>query len=209
AITCFRSIPELKENLISYGNGGDVTRFSGPQDSSSNQVVAKLGQMLFSLDNSVEAVAPIAFLSAFREAFPQFAQRSNAGYSQQDADESLTQLLYTLREVLKKFPDESDISGNSGINGLFVGQMESTITCNELPDDQKAANVEVKMHEFSKLSCHISGDTNHLSDGLTAALSESIEKHSPILTRNAIFTKVDRIAQLPPYLIVQFVRFFW
>lgn len=52
---------------------------------------------------------------------------------------------------MKKFPNESAISNQSGINGLVVGQMESTITCNELPDDQKAASVEVKTHEFSKV----------------------------------------------------------
>lgn len=213
AIECFRAIPELKENLITYGGGGDATRFdSAGSTSAPNPIVAKMGQMMRSLDNSVDAVAPLAFLTAFREGFPQFAQRTANGYSQQDADESLTQILYSLQQVMKKFPSEPSVTASSGINGMFKGYMESRITCNEMQEEEKQSSdiaPEVKSHEFTKLCCHISNETNHLTDGLQAALSETIEKHSPVLNRNALFTKVDRISQLPPYLIVQFVRFFW
>lgn len=42
-----------------------------------------------------------------------------------------------------------------------------------------------------------------------AGLEEKIEKHSPTLDRNSIYTKRSRVARLPKYLTVHFVRFFW
>ncbi|XXQ33962.1 ubiquitinyl hydrolase 1 [Plasmodiophora brassicae] len=210
AIECFRAIPELKKNIIAYGAGGPTARFDVAANSP-HPVVSSMGQMMMSLDNNVEAVTPMQFLTRFREAFPQFAQRSQSGqgYAQQDADESLSQILYLLRETMKKFPNEQGVTGYSGVNGLFLGEMQSTITLGESSSSDSKEEPEIKFHEFTKLACHISNDTNHLTDGLLAGLSEPIEKYSTLLGRNAIFNKVDRISKLPPYLIVQFVRFFW
>ena len=39
-------------------------------------------------------------------------------------------------------------------------------------------------------------------------LEGTIEKHSPSLGRDAQYKKVSRVARLPAYLTVQFVRFF-
>lgn len=132
-------------------------------------------------------------------------------------------------QTMKKFPNEQGVTGYSGVNGLFLGEMQSTITLGESSSSDSKEEPEIKFHEFTKvrcrrcgcvsrgclvllwsqLACHISNDTNHLTDGLLAGLSEPIEKYSTLLGRNAIFNKVDRISKLPPYLIVQFVRFFW
>lgn len=40
-------------------------------------------------------------------------------------------------------------------------------------------------------------------------LIEKIEKNSPTLGRNAIFTKTSKISRLPRYLTINFVRFQW
>ena len=47
----------------------------------------------------------------------------------------------------------------------------------------------------------------HLFTAVEASLSESIEKHSAALGREALFDKTEQIARLPPYLAVNFVRF--
>ena len=54
------------------------------------------------LDRSKAPVMPFRFLSQLREKYPQFAQQGRTGaYSQQDAEECWSQLLYTLRERLR------------------------------------------------------------------------------------------------------------
>ncbi|KAM3349400.1 hypothetical protein ACQJBY_022428 [Aegilops geniculata] len=59
------------------------------------------------------------------------------------------------------------------------------------------------------LKCHISHDVNHLHEGLKHGLKTELEKVSPSLGRTAIYTRESRINELPRYLTVQFVRFFW
>ena len=58
-----------------------------------------------------------------------------------------------------------------------------------------------------QISCHISATTAHLFTALEGALEEDIEKESPTLGRSAVYRKSSRIARLPPYLPVLFVRF--
>jgi ubiquitin carboxyl-terminal hydrolase 14 len=48
-----------------------------------------------------------------------------------------------------------------------------------------------------------------LRDGILAGLEEKIEKQSPVLGRDAVYTKKSKISRLPKYLTVHFVRFFW
>ena len=50
---------------------------------------------------------------------------------------------------------------------------------------------------------------NYLTDGINEALVEKIEKNSPSLGRQAVYTKTTKIDRLPKYLTVNFVRFFW
>lgn len=50
---------------------------------------------------------------------------------------------------------------------------------------------------------------NYLTDGLNEALIEKIEKNSPTLNRQAVYTKTTKINRLPKYLTINFVRFFW
>ena len=40
-------------------------------------------------------------------------------------------------------------------------------------------------------------------------LEGTIEKHSDVLDRNAVWKKTLRINRLPKYLCVQFMRFYW
>lgn len=48
-----------------------------------------------------------------------------------------------------------------------------------------------------------------MSPGVKLGLVGSIEKHSEVLQRNAVWTRTQRVARLPRYICVQFMRFFW
>ena len=50
---------------------------------------------------------------------------------------------------------------------------------------------------------------DHLQDGLKLGLEGTVEKHSSILGRDAIWLRKQRVASLPKYLCIQFMRFFW
>uniref|UniRef100_A0A7R9ZQX1 Ubiquitin carboxyl-terminal hydrolase n=1 Tax=Craspedostauros australis TaxID=1486917 RepID=A0A7R9ZQX1_9STRA len=68
-----------------------------------------------------------------------------------------------------------------------------------------------------KLVCNIQGgadgssqtNVNHIAEGIELSLHGKIEKRSEILGRNAMWTRTQRIARLPPIITVQFGRFYW
>lgn len=93
-------------------------------------------------------------------------------------------------------------------------------------EDKAAQAVEPPVVRYDlqrKLVCNIQGgveqntasksgppvNINHIAEGIRLAMSGKIEKNSELLGRNAIWTKTQRIARLPPYLTVQFGRFYW
>jgi len=63
-----------------------------------------------------------------------------------------------------------------------------------------------------KMTCQIENGANpinSLTEGLKLSLEGDIEKNSPNLGRDAIWSKVSRVTRLPKYLCVNFVRFYW
>jgi ubiquitin carboxyl-terminal hydrolase 14 len=160
------------------------------------------------MSTTQEGFPPLMFLNALRAAFPQFAQKQKDSprYAQQDAEEAWTQILSQLRQKLKIK------GGNSGeisfIENYLGGQFESVLECDD-PAAKEAGEEPVKSSDlFLKLDCHID-KTNHLRDGIIAGLKQKLEKHSPALGRDAVYTKSSCISRLPKYLTVHFVRFFW
>lgn len=158
----------------------------------------------------------MAFLNALRTAFPQFAQKSKDGhgYAQQDAEEAWSQIVSQLRQKLKikdsaSGSTEQQAKDLSWIDKYMAGRFESVMECDE-PAAKEGGEEPVKSEEsFFKLNCHINAEVNHLRDGLTAGLKEQIEKRSEVLGRDAMYTKTSRIARLPKYLPVHFMRFDW
>src|SRR5271170_868624 len=137
-----------------------------------------------------------------RIAFPQFAQRSRESnvMAQQDAEECWSQIISILRTNVKN-PDQQ----KSFIDTYMAGVMTSSLSCDETTDEPVINTSE----SFLKLACHIGITTNFMRDGILAALSEKLEKHSDVLDRNTVWTKTSRVARLPKYLVVHFVRFYW
>ena len=128
---------------------------------------------------------------------------------------------------------EEELNGADNlIDAIFGLKMEETLTCDEFDVDNKmevdgeaapaaiAALVEPPVKSFDllrKLVCNIQGGSDgssqvnvgHISEGIALSLNGKIEKHSDVLGRNAIWTRKQRIARLPPIIVVQFGRFYW
>jgi len=68
-----------------------------------------------------------------------------------------------------------------------------------------------------KLVCNIQGGSDassqvnitHIAEGIQLSLTGKLEKYSDALGRNAQWTRSQKIARLPPYMVVQFGRFYW
>jgi len=117
------------------------------------------------------------------------------------------------------------------IDAVFGLKMEETLTCDELStaaagDEKDAmetdgnALVEPSVTTYDlhrKLVCNIQGGSDassqvnvtHLAEGIQLSLTGKVEKYSDALGRNAQWTRSQKIARLPPYLVVQFGRFYW
>jgi ubiquitin carboxyl-terminal hydrolase 14 len=199
-LQCLRAITPLKDALNNHmrtaqlSHGGDVTKI----------LPLALGKLFKDLDVSPDAVTPMQFTHAFRTAFPQFAQKSPQGqFMQQDAEECLGSLFTTLGNELKAVPD--GLAGNNTIDALFGGDMQVTQSCPECKEEAEVQSSE----RFTRLKCFIDNETNALHEGLGLGLQEELEKRSAVLGRNAVFKKQHRVASLPKFLVVQFMRFRW
>ena len=219
-----RAVPELQEQLVKYtaapssnpsGSSLDLGGFGIQGMPSSIDLTSSLRDLYKQMSETQEGFPPFAFLNALRTAFPQFAEKSKSGhgFAQQDAEEVWSQIVTQLRQKLKT-KDESKGSAQGAADISFIdkylaGAFSSITECDE-PAAKEAGEEPIKSEDvFLKLDCHISGTTNHLRDGILAGLEEKLEKQSPVLGRDAVYTKKSKISRLPKYLTVHFVRFFW
>lgn len=220
-LQALRSVPELQEELQRYKPAPDPLGSSRLSDLSSfglsglgasMDLTASLRDLFKQMSETQEGIPPIMFLNSLRNAFPQFAQRdrNGHGYSQQDAEEAWSQIVAQLRNKLKVKNGEGEAATEvSFVDKYLSGKFESVTECDEPAAKETGETPTVTSDVFLKLDCHIGKETNHLRDGIMAGLEEKIEKHSPTLDRDAIYTRRSRISRLPKYLTVHFVRFFW
>lgn len=126
---------------------------------------------------------------------------------QQDAEEFYNTLTLMLNGGLES-------TGRAGVaarDSFLNVKLEETLRCTE--SDMEAA--VVRQEVVNRLVCNIQGGPgmsiaiNHLHEGLKLGFEGTVEKNSQVLDRNALWTKQQRIAKLPRYLCVQFMRFFW
>ena len=225
-----RAVPELQEQLFKYTGGSgpsrgpDLSQFTnfGLPGNSSVDITSSLRDLYKQMSETQEGFPPLMFLNALQTTFPQFAEKSKTGhgYAQQDAEEAWTQILSQLRQKLKiratpapscssSAQDPKDAEEISVIDKYLAGRFSSTLICDE-PAAIEAGEAPTQTSDvFLKLDCHIEKETSHLRDGIMKGLTEKIEKRSPTLDRDAMYTKTSRISRLPKYLTVHFVRFFW
>ena len=141
-----------------------------------------------------------------------------------------------IKAALPSSTNEELNGASNMIDALFGMKMEETLTCDEFDnkegeDDKMQVEGEAATAAASgpteppvksfdllrKLVCNIQGgsdasaqtNVSHIAEGIALSLNGKIEKHSDILGRDAVWTRKQRIARLPPILTVQFGRFFW
>ncbi|KAM7220017.1 hypothetical protein V8F06_004531 [Rhypophila decipiens] len=201
-----RSVPELQDSLDAYSRpAANTSSFSMP----SVDLATPLKQLFKGMAKTQEGMPPFSFLEALRMAFPQFAERSKSGngYAQQDAEEAWSQIVSALKPKLTLTGESAEPV--SVFDKYMTGELSSTLECDEPAAREAGEEPTSSKESFLKLSCHIDGQTNHLTDGILKGLSEKIEKKSAVLDRDAIYTKKSKLSRLPKYLTVHFVRFFW
>eukprot|EP00262_Sarcandra_glabra_P009459 TRINITY_DN23859_c0_g1_i1.p1 TRINITY_DN23859_c0_g1~~TRINITY_DN23859_c0_g1_i1.p1 ORF type:complete len:475 (-),score=104.92 TRINITY_DN23859_c0_g1_i1:490-1914(-) len=195
-LQCLHSVPELKSALLKYPYSGRNNEL----DQSSHLLTVASRDLFGELDRNVKPVTPMQFWMVLRNKYPQFGQKHNGAFMQQDAEECWTQLLYTLSQSLRS-PESSE--NPETVKALFGIQLVSSVHCAE--SGEQSSETE----SVYSLKCHISQEVNHLHEGLKHGLKSDLEKVSPSLGRSANYVKESRINDLPRYLTVQFVRFFW
>lgn len=189
-VQCFRHMPELREALVPVGRGDMFT--------------SSLRDTFTQLDRSTDPVTPQAFVMTLRSQFPTFAQQgSNGGFMQQDAEEFYNTMVQSVASGLA--------SVNKNINSFIGIEMEEELTCAETTAETTTKRTE----NVYKLTCNIQGghgapvSIDYVQEGLKLGLEGSVEKHSAVLGRNAVWNKTQKISKLPRYLCIHFMRFFW
>ena len=66
-----------------------------------------------------------------------------------------------------------------------------------------------RSEEVNKLVCNIQNTVNHMHESVKLGLESTVEKHSAVLGRDALWKKTQRVASLSRYICFQFLRFFW
>lgn len=205
-VQCLNAVPQLRTALTNYR--GNTTAFNP-----SEKLAAGLRDLFSRLSSrNSPSVNPLAFLLILRQVNPQFQERGPHGFMQQDAEECWSEISSRLATSLTlPTPSDQDPSTSPSpshmneIDRIFAVTMKATDKCEEEGSDE----VIVRSEDVRYLKCHISASVNHLSQGIEESLEETIEKHSDKLDRSAKWKRSSQIDRLPPYLIVQFVRFFW
>ena len=100
----------------------------------------------------------------------------------------------------------------------------SRLTCDEASDELPSISNET----FTKIECNINMGTNYMLQGImnvrmhlhnlphthlelscAQSLDQKVEKRSPSLGREAMYSQKSRVTRLPGYLVVHMVRFAW
>ncbi|OBT57258.1 hypothetical protein VE04_01895 [Pseudogymnoascus sp. 24MN13] len=211
-----RAVPELQKELAKYKGTtdsnsalGGLSQFGLGGPSAGLDLTASLRDLYSQMSDTQEGFPPLVFLSALRNLYPQFAQKAKSGngYAQQDAEEAWSQIVSQLRQKLKM--KDTDDSETSFIDKYMAGRFSSSLECDDPAAKELGEEPIVTSEPFLKLDCHISARTDDLRDGLAAGVDEQIEKKSALLDRDTMYTKKSKLARLPTYLTVHFVRFYW
>ncbi|CAB03610.2 ubiquitin C-terminal hydrolase Ubp6 [Schizosaccharomyces pombe] len=182
-VQMLRAIPELSDAVSQFNSSGGL--------------VAEYRTLLNSMQSNAP-VTPMRFLQSLRMEYPQFAEmsRETGGYAQQDAEECWSFLLSVLQRSLS----------SEWVQKNMAGKLLSTMKCDE---NEVQEQPSISHDTFLSLPCHISMHTSYMTQGILEGLTQKISKHSDVLNRDAMYSKISRISRLPNYLTVNFVRFYW
>lgn len=192
-LQALRSIEPLQEALAAF------TPRVGASEGDAN-LLAALRDLYRDMGKTTEAVPPLVFLSILRKLAPQFAEMAEGGgYAQQDAEEAWMRIM----QALSMLPSPS-APGDRIVPQYLSGTMAIERRCLEVDEAPSALK-----EPFQMLQCNISSTTNNMESGIEDSMTQHLEKHSDTLQRAASYEEKRRIARLPAFLAVHFVRFYW
>ncbi|KAG5641931.1 hypothetical protein DXG03_003957 [Asterophora parasitica] len=207
SVQALRAIPELQVALSVY---------------SATPLPGALRDLYSTMSRTTDSITPLSFLSTLRQVNPQFAELDRGsklpgvagGYAQQDAEECFGQIITTLRNVpgipaagssTPSVSEQAAANPRKFVDQYLLGEMRRELTCDEAPAEEASV-----VHEsVLKLECNIDISTNYMLTGILHSLDQKVEKRSPTLGREAIYTQKSRLTRLPGYLVVHMVRFYW
>ncbi|TFY80689.1 hypothetical protein EWM64_g3328 [Hericium alpestre] len=180
-------------------------------------LLRSLRDLYKNMAGTTQRVLPLAFLEFLRQAVPQFNERSTGpkignmdfgGYAQQGklfyAEECWTAITNALKAV-PGFPNPDGSEPANFVKQYMTGRMRRELKTEEAPEEPPTVSTE----DVLQIECNISGTTNYMSTGIMEALDQKVEKTSPTLGRQAVYTQSSRLERLPQYLSVHMVRFTW
>ncbi|KAF4612078.1 hypothetical protein D9613_003868 [Agrocybe pediades] len=214
-VQALRAIPELQIAL------------NAPSLQSTTPLPGALRDLYHNMSRTTDSITPMQFLQVLREVNPQFAEMDRSEkratdlmmgrqvYAQQDAEECYAAIINSLRNVPGL--DENGRSLGTGAEAVagrprfvqqyLMGEMRRELTCDDeaAKDEPKTVQVE----QVLKIDCNINVTTNFMLSGIMNALDTKVEKRSPTLGRDAVYSQKSRLSRLPTYLTVHMVRFQW
>lgn len=205
-----KKIPELRAGI-----DGHAPMSSSPRDN----LIQEMKVHFRNMDSLGKPTEPMLLLQAFFHMFPMFAEKTEdqRAFQQQDADECFQMLLQELKTVLRVpgasaeepvIQLESEAVETDLIKSLFEIRMQVRFQNVVDPEDHSDGAVETQ----NKLACIIADQNppiEYVNQGVAASLVSQVEKQSARSGENAIFEKKMRMENLPPYLILQKIRFVW
>lgn len=189
-------VPEIRNALKNYSTNNQVRNVS-------QALPVALGNTFKALDTASDSVTPSQLVQTIKMLNPMFAEADRGVPRQQDADECFQIILSNIKEQLKNENADEKFSNNL-IDELFGIEVDVLYQNAEEYSEKKN-----KKEIINKIICYIDNQTTELVQGLRQSQKENVDLYSDILGRNSIFQKTQMINRLPPYLTVQFMRFFW
>jgi ubiquitin carboxyl-terminal hydrolase 14 len=191
AVQVLRAVPELMRSILTHQPSDP----KGARGDLQANLLEALRLLFFELTDKKESVLPYTAIHHLRQLVPQFAEAGPMGPAQQDAEECLSAIMQAL-----------DAKLGGVVRSLFEIELATSTRCAE----EGASDGEVVSRERSmRLPLNIDAKTNVIHDAIRSSLNYEVTKASASLGRDAKFNVTAEIAKLPPYLAVQFVRFYW
>jgi ubiquitin carboxyl-terminal hydrolase 14 len=199
-VQCLTKVQELKDGLY---------KFKADTNNTNNhtQLAIAAKQMYTDLDSKGESFPPYSFIQALRLLHPQFDETDNQGrHMQQDSQECFNSIMRSLQSSNMRM--EVGDEDKNLINYLFDIDLSVSYTNTQSEEEEKKVSTE----KVNMLSCPIDNQNkpiNHLMDGLQIAFEGEVESHSDHTNSNSVYKIEKRMNNLPPYLVINMVRFFW
>ena len=189
-------VPELRKALIDFAN-------KNVGQSMQQKFAMAMGRNYNELDKASDTIVPQLPVGIIRVLNPMFAEQDQGRFKQQDSVECLEFVLNVFKEVLKY--DGPEKYSDNLIDELFSIQYNVNLKS----IGEEIVENKDKKENTMKLVCYIDIDTGELAQGLKSAMKENVELRSDLLGRNVNYEKTQLISRIPPYLSIQFMRFFW